>query len=797
VSPEPVRQAGATGSTRKTPPWRDALLGVVVSAPIALVMSQVDRAAYRTGAVAIAFLGVLGLAISWRASAAGTPVLLLGLWAQSTDNFDDIPSAVEVSGLLVFALSCAIVVWALWRWEGDRRRAQEAATALVRNERRLTALVDFAQKLAGVGDRTGVFRVIADDITATTGAEAALLVGRQRDRLEFLVVTGYAENSFPPGLSEEDVLGGTPALAAMTGGAPLFIPSATDLAERYPRLQQYRADMRHESWAAIPVPRIGVLVLAWRERQSFGRAQRAYIVTVGNLVGAAVQRVDQVAREHLERFAGAFDAMIDGVTIQRAIRDASGRIVDFEIEYINAASMNLQQDRSEIVGRRLTEVWPKTPLMERYADVVETGRPFELEDVDSADLGGEAETSMIVSLRVSRLDPERLVLVVRDSSERAALLREIQEANRGFSVAQELARVGSWRYDQETDTLEFSDELYRICGMKRGDELPRPSTGRLFDFEHPNDRGRVQKAIAEAVENKAPFSFDVRIIRQSDGDVRDTTTSGIVMVDDRDQITGIWGATQDVTERQRAEQVRREMVGQLVQQRMVVSELQKVLLPAEMPEITGATLAAHYRAANIEEAVGGDWYDAFTAPDGRVFMVVGDVAGHGISCATLANQLRVMIRVRVNDGMTAGEILPLADIELADDFATCWLGAYDSETRMLTVANAGHLPAVLLRNGRCSFVAGHTRPPLGAGTGKPEELTLQLQSGDVLVVFTDGLVERRSESIEVGLARLRSAILEMGDGADPGLALISRLAINSEDDVCVLTLRVGDGGSGL
>jgi sigma-B regulation protein RsbU (phosphoserine phosphatase) len=795
VSPEPVRPAGATGSVRKTPPWSAALIGIAVALPVAVIISQIDRAAYRTGAIAVAFLGVLGLVVTWRAAAAATPVLLIGMWAQVTDEFGDRPSGSDAGGLLVFAVCCVVVVVALRRWERDRLRAQASAEALVRNERRLTALVDFAQQLAGVGDRTGVYRVIADDIAATTGANAALLVGRTRDRLEFLVRAGYDDRAFPSGMSSEDVLGGTPAVHALSLGSPLFITSAVELADRYPKLQRYRANMTHESWAAVPVPKIGALVLAWPNRQEFGRAQRAFVVTIGNLIGAAVQRVDDVARSHLERFAAAFDAMIDGVAIQRAIRDQMGRVIDFEIEYLNAAAVNLGQDRAQVVGRRLLETWPSMPLMERYADVLETGKPFELEDVETSDLGGSQQHSTIVSLKVTRLDPERLVLVIRDVSERASLVREIQDANRGFAVAQELARVGSWRYDYATDQLEFSDELYRICGMERGDELPRPSSGRLFHFEHPADRGRVMAAIAEAVEKKEPFSFDVRLIRQDDGEVRDTTTSGIVMTDERGEITAIWGATQDVTERQRAERVRREMVGQLVQQRMVVSELQKVLLPAQMPEISGATLAAHYRAANIDEAVGGDWYDAFTAPDGRVVMVVGDVAGHGIGCATLANQLRVTIRVRVSDGMRAGEILPLADNELTDDFATCWLGAYDAGTRLLTVANAGHLPAILLRDGSCSFVAGHTRPPLGSGVGKPEELTLQLEPADVLVVFTDGLVERRSESIEVGLSRLREAILEMGDGADPGLALISRLAVDAEDDVCVLTLRVGDNGS--
>jgi serine phosphatase RsbU (regulator of sigma subunit) len=173
-------------------------------------------------------------------------------------------------------------------------------------------------------------------------------------------------------------------------------------------------------------------------------------------------------------------------------------------------------------------------------------------------------------------------------------------------------------------------------------------------------------------------------------------------------------------------------------------------------------------------------------------MVVGDVAGHGIGCATLANELRVSIRVRVNDGASLHDVLRLTDAELDDNFATCWLGAYDSETRVLSVANAGHPPAFLLREGVCSFVAGQTRPPLGTGVGGLEQSETELRPGDVLVVFTDGLVERRTESIEHGLERLRTAIVEMGDGADPGLSLITQFAVDAQDDVCVMTLRVGD-----
>jgi len=583
----------------------------------------------------------------------------------------------------------------------------------------------------------------------------------------------------------------------LRSGRAVFAEDRDEFVARYPSLEGYARASGHLSWAAVPVPGIGALVMAWTEPQSFGRAQRAFLVTLGNLIGAAAERVEEVTQSELQRFVGAFDAMLDGVGIYRAIRDTSARIIDFEIEYLNPSSVNLPRDRAEIVGRRVLELWPASPLFDAWSQVLETGLPFVLEDADTGALGGNPGSAITVSIRATRLDPDRMVVVVRDVSERAALLREIQDANQGFAVAQELARVGNWRYDFATDRLAWSDELYRICGMQRGDPLPRPADGGLFEFEYPEDRGRVQEAIREAVMQRAPFSFDVRIVRRSDGEVRDTTTSGVVLTDDRDEVTAIWGATQDVTERRRAEQMRREMVSQLVRTRMVVSELQQVLLPAEMPEVAGASLTAHYRAATIEEVVGGDWYDAFDGPDGRVYMVVGDVAGHGIGCATLANQLRIAIQVRVHDGRRLGDILDVVDEELADEFATCWLGAFDPESRSLSVANAGHLPAVLYRAGKCELVAEHTRPPLGSGTNGAGELHLDLEPGDVLVAFTDGLVERRGEPLEAGLDRLCAVLVEVGDSEDVGLALVARLAADSEDDVCVMTLRVEEHGAGV
>ena len=663
--------------------------------------------------------------------------------------------------------------------------------AAARNERRLVALVDLAEHLAAAMDEKGVLRVVAQEVSDAAGCCAAVMV-TGGPHPEFLVVEGHDPSGFPRELPDEYRRAGSFAGSALEEGRLTTVPTAADLVGRFPMLAEYQRRSGHQAWAAIPVPSVGALLLAWDEPQRFSEAQRAFLSTLGSLIGSAFARAEAVSRTELERFVRAFDAMLDGVAIHRAVRGASGAIVDLEIEYLNPVSQALPMMGSQApaVGGRYRTLWPTSSLFERYVTVIATGTPFVLEDTDSGALGLRPGTTL--SIRASRLDPDRIVVVIRDVSERVALTRQLQESNQLFAVAQELAHVGSWRYELATGSLEASDELYRIAGLEPGTWLPRPGEG-LSAFEHPDDRGVVEKAIGQAIDARAPFTFDLRIVRRNDGQVRETTTSGTVMIGPRGEVTGIWGATQDITERRRALASRHAALDALARQRLVASELQAIFLPEPKPDVPGLVVSAHYRPSTGEEVVGGDWFDGFVGPDGRCFLAVGDVAGRGIGCAALAIRLRMTMRTRANDGRTTSEILQLAEAELdEEEFATCWLGAYDPPTRNLHVANAGHLPAALLRGGACRLVAPRTRPPLGVRADAGEHVSITLQPGDVLVAYTDGLVERRDQPIDVGIARLCRELQEMGDVESIGAFLAETLAPTSDDDLCVLVARVVD-----
>jgi PAS domain S-box-containing protein len=763
---------------------------VIASVP-AVLLSRIDAASYRSGALAVAFLVVVGLAMRWSVAAGAAPVLWLAMVAQVTDDFAAWPTGRDSAGLAVLGTSLGLVIFALRRWEGDRRRARAEAQARLRNERRLQALVDLARDLGRATSRPALLTVLELHTVPSVGAAGAVLVTRDHDHMEFPFVVGHDAERFPARLPVASPRAAGPALDALRTGAPAFLGSTVEVSDRYPSLAEYVELSGHRAWAVLPIRPLGALVLTWREEQAFSPAQRAFLTTVANLVTATAERIDDVERAELQRFVGAFDSMLDGVGIHRAVRDASGRVVDFEIEYLNPASVNAGDRPAELVGQRISEVWGASPFLRHYVSVVETGVPYVLEDADVRALGGPFSDVEAISLRASRLDAERIVIVVRDVTERAHLVRAMHAANEMLTLAQELAHVGGWTYDFTTDRLEWSPELYRIVGVEPGAAPPRPRDGSLLGFEHPDDRGVIAEAVGAAIDSRAPFAFDVRVIRQHDGEIRDVTTTGIVLTDERGTVVGVRGATQDVTDRTRVERSRQAALAALAHQRAAVAALQRVILPPTLPAIAGAELCAHYRAATRSEAVGGDWYDAFTTGDGHVVLAIGDVAGHGVECAALANQLRVSVRVRVGDGMGPGETLALLDQELPDGFVTSWIASYDPATRIVRYASAGHLPAVLVRCGAARTAAGRTAPPLGGGlVVAPAEEEVALQPGDLLVLCTDGLVERRGEDLALGLARLVHVAPTVADKEDPAHALVEHLAPDAADDVCVLTLRI-------
>ncbi len=253
----------------------------------------------------------------------------------------------------------------------------------------------------------------------------------------------------------------------------------------------------------------------------------------------------------------------------------------------------------------------------------------------------------------------------------------------------------------------------------------------------------------------------------------------------------------EVFERERMTATAERLRAEAEAEHAIVRRLQRLLLPPE--HIRGAHFEAFgsYLAGTSALGVGGDWYDVAELPDGRVFITVGDVVGSGSSAAAVMARLRALMLVLAARAGDAGELLTALD-EHADQTidafgSTVWAGLFDPWTRELSYASAGHPPGFLLPAGRPVVRLVHeVSTPLGVTAGEPKSAgVIVLEGTATIVLYTDGLVEQRDESIDVSLDRLEATLRTIDGRAGYPEALVTALVPSSHhDDTVVLAVAV-------
>ncbi|MFJ3137025.1 SpoIIE family protein phosphatase [Streptomyces sp. NPDC086843] len=232
-------------------------------------------------------------------------------------------------------------------------------------------------------------------------------------------------------------------------------------------------------------------------------------------------------------------------------------------------------------------------------------------------------------------------------------------------------------------------------------------------------------------------------------------------------------------------------------QRETAVTLQRSLLPQELEEPDDLRVAATYHPGGTEAAVGGDWYDVITLGGGRTALVIGDVMGRGVRAAAVMGQLRTAVRAYARLDLPPHEVLQLLDglaMEIdANQIATCVYAIHDPNEGRLVYASAGHLP-ILVRdeNGTVRRADEPTGPPLGTGGWMHSSGSVPLGPGSTAVLYTDGLVERRNEDLDEGIAALERALT----GATGSPQVVCDRLVRSagvtpdhDDDVAVLVLQ--------
>jgi serine phosphatase RsbU (regulator of sigma subunit) len=248
--------------------------------------------------------------------------------------------------------------------------------------------------------------------------------------------------------------------------------------------------------------------------------------------------------------------------------------------------------------------------------------------------------------------------------------------------------------------------------------------------------------------------------------------------------------------RENAEHLSEELATLYAQQRSIATELQHALLPAELPMIDGVEIAARYLPGSVGVDVGGDWYDVIPLEPGRFMLIVGDVSGRGIAAATVMASLRFSSRAFVSEGQSPALVVAnlRKTFELGHDgcFATVLCMRVDVEAREVELANAGHLSPLVRQHGTTSVVESVLGPPIGVGLDvTTESSSFCLAPGATMLAYTDGLVERRGESLDDGMSRLQRVVTLAPEPVEllVAEAVSEMTGEGAPDDVVVIGVR--------
>lgn len=251
-----------------------------------------------------------------------------------------------------------------------------------------------------------------------------------------------------------------------------------------------------------------------------------------------------------------------------------------------------------------------------------------------------------------------------------------------------------------------------------------------------------------------------------------------------------------VKRRRAAEDLAAENRELYAEQATIAASLQQALLPQILPEVDGLRVDARYVPGVSTMDIGGDWYDLIVTGPDRFLFVVGDVSGRGLRAAIVMASLHYAIRAYAAEGDTPEAILTklnaLLDLDKDGHFATVLCGAVNLNEMTATLSSAGHFAPMMLATKESRFIQIPTGPPIGSGiAGDYASSSIPLPDHGTLVAFTDGLIERRGEPIDVGLARLLDTAVETTGSLDVLMdTLVDRLLPDgSTDDAAVLGMR--------
>ncbi|MFE9174275.1 SpoIIE family protein phosphatase [Streptomyces kebangsaanensis] len=494
------------------------------------------------------------------------------------------------------------------------------------------------------------------------------------------------------------------------------------------------------------------------------------------------------------------DGLHDPALVLVPCVDDSGQLVDFRIQHVNSRFLDpAGRPRAVISGAMLLEAYPmsagKSELFQRVERVYATGEPFRTRRMQLTALVDQVSLSAVADISISR-HGNSVLLIWRIEDETARLASLLQHAQR-------LGRIGGFEENLLTGEITWNDELFHLYGRAPASS-PVPLE-ELPAHAHPDDAVAIGRFLRTLLNHRRPASAAFRLQRP-DGVTRHIRVVAEPVLDADGRLFVVRGAYQDISAQHWTEvalAATRDQLAHTEQQaternRLTLQLQHAIMPPAQAPlRVPGLEIAVRYRPAETEQLVGGDWYDAVVLPSGLVLLCVGDVAGHGIEAATSMVVLRNALRGLAVTGAGPGQLLSWLNIVAhhltGSVTATAVCALYDPGRRTLRWARAGHLPPVVVRGREAAPLPLVKGLLLGAvPEAVCEEAEVQFAPEDTLLMYTDGLIERRDRSVEESLTHLLTTASSAPKTLDQQLdRLLTYSRSDTDDDTCIVGIRVG------
>ena len=534
------------------------------------------------------------------------------------------------------------------------------------------------------------------------------------------------------------------------------------------------------------------------------------------VVGARLAHGDLAAVPPKPAVYALLDGLADSVLVTRAIRNDAGQVTDFTIEHVSPGFRDLAgRTELDLTGLTLLEAYPAgvsgQGLFARARQVLADGAarhvpgPLSVSlasGLPVADTGTDAGQAPLGDLRVARFFDGVIFTWHREGADGhlAALLDH----------AQRLGRLGGWEENLVTGAVRWTDSAFELFGLapRPGAEIPLSD---LHSYVMAADKPVVKRFRHTLAGSREALTATFRVVHPDDRSIRQIRVFAEPVVDATGTVVALHGAFQDVSAHYHTQVALAATRDQLADSEQRVAEehllalrLQQAIMPPdeEPVKVAGIDVAVRYRPVGEGHLVGGDWYDTLLLPSKDVLVVVGDVAGHGIDAVTGMVAARNSLRGLAITGAGPAELIRMLNGVVchltAGVVGTVVCGLYNPDTHLLRWARAGHLPPVLVRGGTAAEL------PLPGGVllgmdpdASYEEATQALRPGDTLLLFTDGLIERRGDSI---VDVLKEFVATLGPASGPdgqeltaaaqADQILANAVSDTEDDACLVALRI-------